>query len=459
MEQNLKLIVSLTKIELSIARLNGETISSPSLPLTRFPLAIKSENSADKDKTKSNSLPLSSRGRVKHDTLDLRSAPAGPNGDSINSDKGKTNSLNVVASIIQYPYDIDIENLNYTVDFLSKTHFFQKSKFLVINFNYNQRTSLLKGEHPHLSRQSRERGSGVLINNKDVKFLNVNFFEFISVLLLSRNSETKVYDNIIYTLNRIINSSKSEKFNHKNIRDFNSLYLKDNNDYFNVIFIFNDITWSNIKLIFKIMDINIYGGTITRRHLLSTVELGLVKFLLLLHNMYIDPSVIFKSFNELSSYNAKYDKSVINLVKNLPETLDEIDTLDIQYGNELILKLNIITNLFLQIIDVIKDLNLIEERILNLEGELKRTKERLYDLENKDIDVSHKPKKIYNCRENINKFKEEIQKLESESLDLKTKLESNGLNLYFVYSGFFDEDGYFIFSDKLKISEEIRRSR
>ena len=49
-----------------------------------------------------------------------------------------TKELKYVASIVQYPYAINIEAINKTSQILYKhTNFFNKSKFLVINLDFN----------------------------------------------------------------------------------------------------------------------------------------------------------------------------------------------------------------------------------------------------------------------------------------------------------------------------------
>jgi hypothetical protein len=48
---------------------------------------------------------------------------------------------------------------------------------------------------------------------------------------------------------------------------------------------------------FKIRGINLYGGSITRRHLLSSVQANLVNFLLLIQGFNFDYKLIYKSFN------------------------------------------------------------------------------------------------------------------------------------------------------------------
>lgn len=53
---------------------------------------------------------------------------------------------------------------------------------------------------------------------------------------------------------------------------FENESLKDLQEKYKLIFIFEDISWSNIVLLFKTKGINLYGGSDSRRHILSTPE-------------------------------------------------------------------------------------------------------------------------------------------------------------------------------------------
>ena len=70
------------------------------------------------------------------------------------------------------------------------------------------------------------------------------------------------------------------------------------NDYI-LIFVFNNIYLENIVSLFKVNDIQLFGGTRTRRNMLSTVQVNLTKFLMLINDMDIDLSVIYKNYNFL----------------------------------------------------------------------------------------------------------------------------------------------------------------
>jgi hypothetical protein len=68
---------------------------------------------------------------------------------------------------------------------------------------------------------------------------------------------------------------------------------------------------------FKSINIQVYGGSGTKRHLLSTVQARLTGFLYLLNDMNIDKSIIYESFNKPSAVNSKITKKIDGLKHNL----------------------------------------------------------------------------------------------------------------------------------------------
>jgi hypothetical protein len=49
-----------------------------------------------------------------------------------------------------------------------------------------------------------------------------------------------------------------------------------------MLFIFKNIDWMTLQLIFRIIHIQLSGGSLSRRHYLSTSEFNLSKYLFLL---------------------------------------------------------------------------------------------------------------------------------------------------------------------------------
>ena len=84
--------------------------------------------------------------------------------------EGNTKELKFVTSIVQYPYDIKIDDINKTSEFLYKnTKFFNKCKFIVINFDFNLETT-----------------DSILLDNDNVMILKHNIFIFFNLLIQNK---------------------------------------------------------------------------------------------------------------------------------------------------------------------------------------------------------------------------------------------------------------------------------
>ena len=74
---------------------------------------------------------------------------------------------------------------------------------------------------------------------------------------------------------------------------------------YNLIFIFHDILWKNVVALLKIVGVEVYCGSGTRRHVLSTVQANLASFFMLLNNFVLDNSLNYKSLNAMEAYDKK----------------------------------------------------------------------------------------------------------------------------------------------------------
>lgn len=211
-------------------------------------------------------------------------------------ESNKTNDSKIVASIIRYTKDINFKNASELINNLSEnTSYIKNTKYLVFNVNdYFKMEASLK------------------INLNNFKVVNINPIEIINLILKNKENFSEKAENSVsqFDLNYFLKLICLNLF-FKNDSEF-KLNLSD----YNVIFIFNNITWSNIVFIFKIVQITIYGGSSSRRHLLSTVQSNLVSFLYLINDMYLDTSIIYDSFKQETSSSAKIDKEVVKLVRD-----------------------------------------------------------------------------------------------------------------------------------------------
>nr|YP_010759113.1 hypothetical protein QEO35_mgp06 [Hericium alpestre]WEX32027.1 hypothetical protein [Hericium alpestre] len=184
--------------------------------------------------------------------------------------------------------------------------------------------------------------SDTIVSNTDnSNFTSLNYNDFLYQMFLCRkNKDPK---NIFYS---IYDNSSSNRGNLK------------------PLFIFEDLIWSNIVFLLKMIEINISGGSGTHRHLLSTTQFDLFVYLM---DMDIFKNEIYKLRKFIyNSYKLPYSKvdynykHLIKLLKNndpsINDIIDEISK-NIIYSNIYLHKyLNIINKLKLKISN--KDINI-----------------------------------------------------------------------------------------------------
>jgi hypothetical protein len=243
----------------------------------------------------------------------------------------------------------------------------------------------------------------VRIDLKNLKFIDLNIYRFLKIISKNisniyrreleelesvRSEKSNKFDSKFYfKLSSLININLSFLFETENNRSIDRKY--------NLIFIFNDITWKNIVFLFKLYGVELYGGSSNKRHLLSTVHVNLVNFLLLMNNNELDYNLIYKSFNSIDTYESKIDRELLKyiqsgehmkllkLIKN-PAALCgnefPLDSYNYDSIEEMKRKTLIKDNLFLIVYTSIlishNEINLIEGNISRLLLEIKEDKER-----------------------------------------------------------------------------------
>jgi hypothetical protein len=247
----------------------------------------------------------------------------------------------------------------------------------------------------------------------------------------------------------------------------------------NCLFIFEDICWSNVVLKFKLNGIDISGGSLNKRHILSTVHFSLfmniLKFFqgneslinsfifnsnkspvlsptipLILYNKYIEETLNYKNL-KIENIHLKYEANLNNQDRN--------------FFNIIVKNYNLAFNTLFQSINKksLEHLNFLKENLIELKSELKQleynidivnnlrnsinkyTKNKTKKLLKKQITALINDPLIYKKNETlllkINKTKERITNLEKKiciaelefsklELDLKNKTfnELNELN-------------------------------
>lgn len=186
--------------------------------------------------------------------------------------------------------------------------------------------------------------------------------------------------------------------------------LKDwNNILNNCLFIFEDLNWRNLQLLFKNFNIDISGGSITRRQYLSSTG-----FYLSLHlcSLNLTPSDIYNSFSNLLPRNDFEDSSKSSFVD-----LDKNSILNIiSTKND-----ELCSNIDKQIEDLNKSNLNTQNSIKNSESNLdKKISNVKAKSKNKDIEVSIKnSKRISILKNQINNFKNNITNNKSTIENLK----------------------------------------
>lgn len=170
----------------------------------------------------------------------------------------------------------------------------------------------------------------------------------------------------------------------------------------NVLFVFENLNWVTLQLLLKTININISGGSVTKRHLLSTANFNLALFLI---NLGYSAKDIYSSF-DLSNENSKFVDDKLELSKSA--MLIIIDKFLINFKASL---LKSIENLE-------KEIFIKQGNVLSLETDIASRKNK--KLKSKKIES--KSKQILNLTHRLDHLKNFINKNENEILNLKSKI-------------------------------------
>lgn len=329
--------------------------------------------------------------------------------------------------------------LNIGIEYPMLPHLVFETSFIkVINLNIISFIELLKidilGYIIHLLSTLDEESSqrDYLINEELKKMLNKNFNSDVAKLIKNFNYLTKI------KLLRYI-KFKNENINIRNIK-------------YNTIFIFQDISWSNIVFLFKTAGISLYGGSGNKRHLLSTVQANLMRFLLFIDSFEIDYNLIFRSYNR-SDTSAKIDR---NLIKNFNyDTLN--DKKIIQHNNSVDSNQNFYRKFcFISRIYSILDSNLkkyinINKRLNSLYKSINSEQDRITSFSTTQKQMSYASRKISNASIKINTFNADIIILTKELNLVKDKINENVEKLYDLDNNLFDDRGVCKLDSRLRL--------
>jgi len=332
----------------------------------------------------------------------------------------------IVTSILKYNNKIDFNIFSKNIDNLS-LHTNYTRKYLILNIDdYGTYEPIVEN-----------------IRNNTI-LLHINTFKFFDIIYLSHNNLKvfKAYNE----------KNKKIKFNRRTIdinnifRDILLTHYKNNNiDFknnlmeYNIIFIFNNIIWSNIVYGFKAFDFELFGGSGNRRHLLSITQSNLTEFLLILNNMHLSNNIVINSFNEKSTIEARIDMYLSKNIKVYNTNSKNFTYFDI---------LNIKFRHFSRILEQLEALNELYQKIELIEYEMKEAKEQIshYTVPNPKLwDI----KKITNANVRFSKASENKATLAKDIPKLEEKLQTQIHALYLVDNNLFNEKNECIFNTNI----------
>lgn len=303
----------------------------------------------------------------------------------------KEGQIHLICSIMKYDKIISIENLIRVLNLI-------KERRIIIRITIDKSEKMISYKH-----------SEYLFEYN----LTVNDFLFY---LNEIDNYTGLFEDVFGKIN-------NEK------KDFNSL----NND---VLFIFEDIEWYNVVLMFKTKNIMISGGTITRRHKINTAEVNLITFLMYLENFKLNRNLIYENYKDdllKNFYDENNSKELINNFNERNQQLNHslIKNM-IKKENEILLinQENIIKGIETKISEIENEIKNISSILLSeLEVRNKKlTKKDLRNIKNKNLSKINVMKeklkiKLSNLNKNLVKNKDLLTIEKANLFKIKNKIE------------------------------------
>ena len=204
------------------------------------------------------------------------------------------------------------------------------------------------------------------------------------------------------------------------VKDWNSLLN-------NCLFIFEDINWSSLQLLFKLININISGGSGNRRQYITSTDYNLSYYLMMLGFRLSD---IYNSFVKLVPKSESESNKIYN-IDGLNKNIDNRDLIlvlinKVLESHSLDLEQQI-ENLKKNIFDL---KNSIKNSETNLDNIITKKKSKAL-LKNKNIEATiENSKRISILNKQIEKFKNRVVEIENQI----KKLELDKSNLEVEYS-------------------------
>jgi hypothetical protein len=339
-----------------------------------------------------------------------------------------SNNLHLIASTVLVRDEIN------NVEFIKNIRYSNVSrKFIIVEVV----------DHFTSGESTKNLHNDLKLEDKDNKKIFEN--EYLGYVKTSLNELLKLY------------SSNENKDYIRSLFNYDNTDTKDKDQiYTQCLFIFHNITWSNIVLKFKINNIDISGGGTTTRHILTSSDIILNNYLNLIFNYnteyiinlgfntYKNEKVIMSGQIPLDSYRSylanitevyklkgSHTEDVFNKIKLLTNT-DESSSFIRIIGNNLLISREIIIKKMIlhhetNLIDKIKQkLNTITIERNTYNSKYDRLLETTKNLSNKSKKILKKERsEILNKGFTLDNLSDIIQKYDLEISDLENKLSVN----------------------------------
>ena len=114
----------------------------------------------------------------------------------------------------------------------------------------------------------------------------------------------------------------------------------------NTLFVFQDINWHTLQQVCKVFGLDLSGGTISKRHLLSSSNYNLSKYLIKLNYTDADVYASYKYFNDKNFEDVRVNETLVNQISTINyfrsfvkegfnEKLTQVDSIILQKNSQL----------------------------------------------------------------------------------------------------------------------------
>jgi hypothetical protein len=366
----------------------------------------------------------------------------------------------VVGSVIEFNKVINYDSVIKLINNLNNvSSFCHNKKFIVIDVSMygNMEPTVLINKENFYVIDINFKYFLIYTNKNDYEFWNNSKIKNFTVL----NGDQKVNGlkrELLSNIGYLFKLNLAHLFQNENL---NSLVVN-----YDIIFVFKDITWENIVSMLRMNRIKLYGGSNTRKHILSTVQAKLSMFFLLLNDLRIDYNILYNSFNSPNTSKGKYNEcfeDYIHFDDFLKTNITEYFSVgrpghSLPKGLQQFIHHNLIIKCYDYIIEHLDQITKLEQDKIILENNIKDADLRIVKYSHDDnIDFSNhfRMKKISNANKCIQKCSEAIININNKVQSLNDEIQIIILKLYKLDNKLFYEDGHCILNNMLRVDFDL----